>query len=298
MHRLANLHNKTQELSDNDLPYNPRNVLPLVEDIRSFFDRHGLEQVPINNINLYRNAFVHRSYCTMKNEDFRTGNERCPDNCLPLQEMSYERLEFIGDAVLGMVTACYLYQRYPDQAEGFLSKMRTRLVNGKMLGYLSEKIGFPKFVMLSKQVEEIQGRTNYKINEDVFEAFIGAIYMDFNNEDPVAWKGSFLPLSGPGYYIAEKWIIHIFELYLDFAELIQIRNNFKDMLSQHMQHTYQDSPRFYEMSIHSENNVKVFTYSVKDKSGMVLGTATGYSKKEAENNAAKEALLFYGVKAI
>lgn len=295
MNRLANLHNKTQELPDSELPYNYNNVIPNVADIRSFFDRHGLEGVPIRNINLYRNAFVHRSYCTMKNDDFKSGNERCPENCLPLQEVSYERLEFIGDAILGMVTACYLYQRYPDQSEGFLSKMRTRLVNGKMLGYLSDKIGFPKFVLLSRQVEEIQGRHNYKINEDVFEAFIGAIYMDFNDEDPVAYK-TIMPLSGPGYYIAERWIITIFEKYLDFAELIQIRNNFKDLLAQHMQHTYQDAPRFYEMSIHNDHNLKVFTYCVKDKSGMVLGTATGYSKKDAENNAAREALMFYGVK--
>jgi ribonuclease III len=294
MNRLNNLHNKTQEIPESELPYNPNNVLPNTEDIRYFFDNHGLMSVPINNINLYRNAFVHRSYCTMKNDDFKSGNERCPDNCLPLQEMSYERLEFIGDSILGMVTACYLYQRYPDQAEGFLSKLRTKLVNGKMLGYLSEKIGFPKFVLLSKQVEEVQGRLNYKIMEDVFEAFIGAIYMDFNDEGVQINNMALQPLSGSGYYMAEKWIITIFEKYLDFAELIQIKNNFKDMLVQYMQHTYQDSPKFYEYHIHTENNQKVFTYCVKDKSGLVLGKAKGFSKKEAENNAAKEALIYYG----
>jgi len=286
MNRLTNLHNKTQEIPESELPYNPNNVLPNTTDIRSFFDNHGLTSFPIHNINLYRNAFVHRSYCTMKNDDFTSGNERCPSNCLPLQEMSYERLEFIGDSILGMVTACYLYQRYPDQPEGFLSKLRTKLVNGKMLGYLSEKIGFPKFVLLSKQVEEVQGRLNYKIMEDVFEAFIGAIYIDFNDED--------VSLTGKGYSVAEKWIITIFEKYLDFAELIQIKNNFKDMLVQYMQHTYQDAPRFYEINIHSENNQKVFTYCVKDKSGLVLGKAKGASKKEAENNSAREALLYYG----
>ncbi len=295
MNRISNLHNKTQDVPDSELPYNPNNVLPNIPDIRSFFDTHGLTDIPIHNINLYRNAFVHRSYCTMKNDDFASGNERCPDHCLPLQEMSYERLEFIGDAILGMVTACYLYQRYPDQPEGFLSKLRTKIVNGKMLGYLSDKIGFPKFVLLSKQVEEVQGRRNYKIMEDVFEAFIGAIYMDYIDDDSVSLKDlPLMPLSGPGYYIAETWIITILEKYLDFADLIQIKNNFKDMLVQYMQHTYQDIPRFFEISIHNENNQKVFTYCVKDKSGLVLGKAKGFSKKEAENNAAKEALLYYG----
>jgi ribonuclease-3 len=282
--RLSNLHNKTKQMADGDLPYNPSNLLPQMADIRSFFDTHGLSEAPINNLNLYRNAFVHRSYCTMKNQDFGQGNIKCPPNCLPLQEMSYERLEFIGDAILGMVTGCYLYQRYPDQNEGFLSKMRTKLVNGKMLGYLSEKIGFPKFVLLSKQVEDIQGRNNYKIMEDVFEAFIGAIYVDFEERENGA----------KAYSIAETWITTIFEKYLDFAELIQTKNNFKDMLSHYMYHTFQDSPRFFEVSMHTENNVKVFTYSVKDKAGVVLGTAKGQTKKEAENNAARAALEYYG----
>jgi dsRNA-specific ribonuclease len=200
MNRLNALHNKTQIVPDTELPYNPSNILPTENDIRSFFDAHGLENVSFNNINVYRNAFVHRSYCTMKNDDFESGNERCPVGCIPLQEMSYERLEFIGDAILGSVIATYLYERYPDQAEGFLSKMRTKLVNGKMLGVLSDKIGFPKFAILSKQVEEVHGRNNYKIMEDIFEAFIGALYTDLND-----------------YIIAEKWIINIIEKYIDFA---------------------------------------------------------------------------------
>jgi ribonuclease-3 len=277
MNRLNALHNKTQIVPDTELPYNPSNILPTENDIRSFFDAHGLENVSFNNINVYRNAFVHRSYCTMKNDDFESGNERCPVGCIPLQEMSYERLEFIGDAILGSVIATYLYERYPDQAEGFLSKMRTKLVNGKMLGVLSDKIGFPKFAILSKQVEEVHGRNNYKIMEDIFEAFIGALYTDLND-----------------YIIAEKWIINIIEKYIDFADLIQIRNNFKDMLVQYMLHALQDAPRFFEMKVSSHKNQKVFTYCVKDKSGLVIGTATGNNKKEAENNSAKEALLHYG----
>jgi ribonuclease-3 len=278
MNRLNALHNKTQNVPDNELPYNSSNILPVENDVRSFFDNHGLKDVSFNNINIYRNAFIHRSYCTMKNDDFQSGNERCPDNCIPLQEMSYERLEFIGDAILGSVIATYLYERYPDQAEGFLSKLRTKLVNGKMLGFLSDKIGFPKFAILSKQVEEVHGRNNYKIMEDIFEAFIGAIYTDLND-----------------YNIAERWIITIIEKYLDFAELIQIRNNYKDMLVQHMLHTSQDAPRFFEMKVHTHKNQKVFTYCVKDKSGLVIGTATGNNKKDAENNSAKEALIYYGV---
>jgi len=298
MNRIQNLHNKTQEVQEHELPYNSNNILIQQTDIKVFFENHGLTDMPIHNINLYRNAFVHRSYCTMKNDDFESGNERCPQGCIPLQEMSYERLEFIGDSILGMVCATYLYERYPDQAEGFLSKLRTKIVNGKMLGYLATKVGFPKFVMISKQVEDVHGRNNYKIMEDVFEAFIGAIYVDYNQADyDVSCNQlpkKFIPLTGMGYHIAEQWIIAILEKNLDFAELIQTKTNYKDMLVQYMQHTYQDAPRFFEVSVDMLHNQKVFTYCIKDKSGFTLGTAKGNSKKEAENLSAKEALKYYG----
>lgn len=298
MNRLNALHNKTQEVATDELPYNPSNVLLGESDLRAFFDAHGLEGVPFKNLNLYRNAFVHKSYCTMKNDDFETGNDRCPPDCLPLQEMSYERLEFLGDAILGAVVARYLYDRFPDQAEGFLSKMRTKIVNGKMLGHLGERLGFPKFAIISKQIEQGQGRENYKIMEDIFEAFIGAVYMDFQTDNDMpgmpANAKTVAPLTGVGYYMAETWVIHIMENYIDFAELIQQRTNFKDILVRYMQCTYQDAPRFFELSVVTRANKKVFKYCVKDRAGAVLGTAEGASRKEAENMAAKAALEYYG----
>jgi len=303
MNRIQNLHNKTQEVKIEGLPYNPNNVLLTENDLKSLFDKNGLEGIQFNNINLYRNALVHRSYCTMKNDDFETGNDRCPDNCLPLQEMSYERLEFLGDAILGMIVARYLYDRYPDQNEGFLSKMRTKIVNGKMLGFLAGLVGFSKFAVISKQVEDVSGRMNYKIMEDMFEAFIGAIYMDFQQTDtevllPSSIKLPNGPLTGAGYHVAEQWIIHILETNLDFADLIQSKTNYKDMLVRFMQHSFQDAPRFCEIGITVRNNHKIFEYCVKNKSGSILGKATGASKKDAENIAAKNALISYGQQVV
>lgn len=298
MNRIYTIHNKTQEVPENELPYNATNVLIDAKDLRKLFDANGLDGLQFRNINLYRNAFVHRSYCTMKNADFESGNERCPSDCLPLQEMSYERLEFLGDAILGMVIARYLYERYPDQPEGFLSKLRTKLVNGKMLGFLADKIGLPKFAILSKQIEDIGGRKNYKIMEDIFEAFIGAIAMDFQGDDDQLTVPKSVGvtefLTGAGYHVAELWIITIIEKHLDFAELIYTRTNYKDMLVRYMQHTFQDSPRFFEVNVQHVSGQKEFTYCVKDKNNAILGKAQGTSKKDAENNAAKAALLYYG----
>jgi ribonuclease-3 len=211
--------------------------------------------------------------------------------------MSYERLEFLGDAILNMVVANYLYFRFPDQNEGFLSKIRTRIVNGKMLGYLSNEIGFPKFAIISKQVEEANGRNNYKIMEDIFEAFIGALYTDFQSQEDcvkLPSKIQLTPLTGAGYYIAEKWIIYIIENYIDLSELIIQKTNYKDMLVSYMQHSIQDTPKFSEVGIITKDCIKIFNYSVKNRLGDTIATATGISKKDAENNVSKEALIYYG----
>lgn len=300
MSRLLSLHNKTQEVGETDLPYNPNNRLLMAEDLRALFDEHGLQGVAFNNLYLYRTACVHRSYCTMKNDDVVSGNDRCPDDCIPLQEVSYERLEFLGDSILGMVIARYLYERFPDRPEGFLSGMRTKLVNGRMLGDLADKMGIPKFAIISKQIETAQGRNNFKIMEDIFEALIGAIYVDFQDHEvrlPEDVRLPFGPLSGAGYYVAEQWIVSIIEKYVDFAELICARNNFKDMLVKYMQHASHDAPRFFEIEVRvvdPKTHAKEFTYCVKDRTGAILGTAKGGSKKEAENMAAKKALEYYG----
>jgi ribonuclease-3 len=298
MKRIDNIHNKTKEIDSVNLPYNNKNVLLNDENLRELFDSNGLKGLKYKNINLYRVAFVHKSYCTMKNIDFNKSNINCPIDCLPLQDVSYERLEFLGDSLLGMIVANYLYSRFPDQNEGFLSKIRTKLVNGKMLGYLSDKIGFPKFAIISKQVEDSNGRNNYKIMEDIFEAFIGALYLDYQSEDdevilPKNIKLS--PMTGVGYYVVESWLIYIIENYIDFSELIRVKNNYKDMLTSHMQNYLQDIPQFKEINVSTRDNYKIFNYCVKDRNGTIISTSTGKSKKEAENNAALEALKYYNI---
>jgi ribonuclease-3 len=277
MKKLVNIHNKTKEITEALSPFNNTNIILNENDLNNFFNNHNIDY-PFKNINLFRNAFVHKSYCCMKNSNFTTSNISCPVDCLPLQEMPYERLEFLGDSILGYVIAKYMYIRYPDQSEGFLSKMRTKIVNGKMLGFLAEKVGFIKFAIISKQIEDINGRDNYKIMEDIFEAFIGALFMDSNDIN-----------------IVEKWIINIIEKYVDFVQLIIKNTNYKDALISYMQNRYQDMPRFLESNVsHNNMSQKVFTYIVKDRNNNILGSSTGSNKKDAENTCALEALKYYG----
>jgi ribonuclease-3 len=262
-----------------DLPYNPRNNLIGADQLVGILKLYGVDQ-PHRDLNLYRKSFVHKSYCTRKNENFVDGNVNCPKGCLPLQEESNERLEFLGDSILNMVIADYLFERYPDENEGFLTRMRTKLVNGKMLAHLSGLVGLDKYVLISKQIEDNEGRKNLNILEDCFEAFIAAVYLDYGEM---------------GFMMAKTWIIGVVEEYLDFSDLIKQNHNYKDLLLKYFQQNFGYSPKFYEMNVDTNpvNNAKIYTICVKDDKGAVLSVAKAANKKDGENMAAREALSLY-----
>ena len=161
-------------------PYNPTNKYLTREFIES---KLGFK---IHNLDIYQNAFIHKSYC--KDIEAYTTNQDgdkvtyidCPSDCIELQEQSNERLEFLGDSILGGAVTSYLYRRY-DKDEGFCTKLKTKLVNSETLARLSTYLGLSEYLMISKHIEEIHdGRKNPRILEDLFEALIGAIYLDFN----------------------------------------------------------------------------------------------------------------------
>lgn len=275
------------DICEDETPYNNKNVLITAEDVNKILKRFDIE-VECENIGFYRKALVNKSYVTRKNENFVTGNENCPDDCLPLQEESNERFEFLGDSVLSTTVANYLYERYPEQQEGFLTKMRSKLVNGYMLADLCRHVGLNKWVIISKQIEDNDGRDNYKILEDIFEAFICAIFMDFNNVK----SHQKLDISGLGFQIAEKWIINVIEDRVDFAELIKQNKNYKDMLIKYFQHTYLKLPKFYENDIKIVNGKKVFTIIIKNEE-QIIGIGKGETKKKAEQDASEKALQYF-----
>jgi ribonuclease III len=197
--------------------------------------------------------------------------------CVPLQEVSNERLEYIGDSVLGMVVAVYLYERYNGENEGFLTKMRMKLVNGTMLAELSHKLNFGKFLIISKQIEEGSGRTNENILEDALEAFIGAMFLDL------------------GFELSRKWIITLYETHVDFSELVSMNNNYKDKLIKYFYHSFQVHPKFEELDVSIEKNKKIFHLCVKNQHDQVIGIGKGNTKKRAEQAASKNAIEYLSI---
>lgn len=282
------------DLSGNTLPYNNKNVLldeaSLIDILRSY----GIQKKP-TNINHYRMSMVHKSYCIRKNENILNGNEYCPSDCLPLQEVSNERLEYLGDSVLSLIVASYLYERYPNENEGFLTKIRTRLVNGNMLAHLTEYVNISPWLIISHQIEENEGRKSKKILEDALEALIGAIYMDFDFE------------------VAKEWVINLIEANIDFCDLLNVAN-YKDNLFKSYQFNFQKVPIFEELGRNTSTtststsnlscNSNSFrdrdkekdkvTICVKDPNGSILSIGYGTNKKDAENDAAKNALTLLG----
>ena len=126
-------------------PFNQKNKAITIKDILSIFKRANLNKPP-KNIPYYQEAFVHRSYVKKKLMSFSKKSTTieisdCPENCLDLFLESNERLEFLGDSVVGSIVVSYLYRRFPDADEGFMTKLKTRLVKTEALANFAEFIG-------------------------------------------------------------------------------------------------------------------------------------------------------------
>lgn len=268
--------NKEEEI----FPYNENNKILSEDNLQNLLKTYDTDQY--YDINYYRRAFIHKSYVTRKNENYETGNTNCPENCMYLQELSNERLEYLGDSILNSSIASYVFERYPDENEGFLTVIRTKLVNGKMLANLAKKIGLSEYLVISKQIDENDGRNNKNVLEDAFEAFIGAIYLDHEEKNE------------NGFNIARNWIINVIETFVDFSELIHKNENYKDVLIKYCQHTHQFIPKFYEIDVMERNGKKIHSVVVKNDAGDILGIGKDINRKTAEINASKHALDFYG----
>ena len=256
------------------LPFNCHNRILSTSDMNYIFGNY----IP-NDINIFRNAFVHRSYCTRKNENFVSGNVKCPPNCIPLQEESNERLEFLGDAVLNLIVGKYLFERFPDENEGFLTKIRTKLVNGVMLAHLASLLNLGPLIIVSKQIEESNGRNNKNILEDCLEAIIGAMFIDSKMDIQPVYD----------------WFVNFIENNIDFSDLIISNNNYKDILIKHYQHVHGYVPKFYSVDVDVKKNCKVYHINLKDTQGNIIAIGNGNTKKIAENDCAKNALLAIGI---
>jgi len=236
-------------------PYNPLNKEISTDDIRNILKAYGVDSSTFNE-KLYKRAFLHRSYMKRSGIENKMNNiviSPKPDNCMPLSTKSNERLEFVGDGVLECITKYYLYRRFPKENEGFMTEKKIALVKNEAIGKMAMEMGLHKWFILSKHAETKQTRTNLKKLGCLFEAFVGALFLDFNKisvTDEDGWfKNVFV--TGPGFQMAQIFIESVFEKHVDWTALIQNDDNFKNILQVKIQKEFKVTPNYIEIDEHN-----------------------------------------------
>jgi dsRNA-specific ribonuclease len=235
-------------------PYNPLNKIISTNEIQNILKQYGID-VTINNYTLYKRAFIHRSYVKRPHLENQQNNiiiAPQPPDCLPLYTKSNERLEFVGDGVLECITKYYLYRRFPKENEGFMTEKKIALVKNESIGKMAFEMGLHKWVVLSKHAELKQTRTNLKKLGCLFEAFIGAMFLDFNKisvNDEDGWFENVF-VTGPGFQMVQIFIENVFEKHVDWISLIQNDDNFKNILQVKIQKEFKVTPYYMEIKEH------------------------------------------------
>lgn len=206
------------------------------------------------NLSLYRMAFRHRSVATETKHGSKNSNER---------------LEFLGDAILGSVVAEVLFKRYPYREEGFLTEMRSKIVSRSNLNQLSKRLGLDELIEFDNRMIHFPNKQGSLLG-DAFEALIGAVFLD------------------RGYNFTREFLInHIIKPHVDIHQLELTETNFKSKLIEWCQRHGKDIS--FEVIANAEGeNTKLFTIQV-NVDGEIFGVGRDYNKKNAEKLAAEKA---------
>jgi ribonuclease-3 len=188
-----------------------------------------------------------------------------------LFDESYERLEHLGDSVLGTCVSTYLFTRFPSENEGFLTDLKKEIVCNETLGKLSQAIGLDAFYIISRHNEDICfGRVNLKKLGDILEAFIGALWTDTNHNFDVVYK----------------FVVSLVESYIDIPKLLLNNRNYKEQFQKIFQAKYHMTPTYHLVSCVNG----MYTMAVHDQAGQCLGEGSAMTKKQAEQMAAQQAI--------
>jgi ribonuclease-3 len=209
------------------------------------------------NLPIYQTALTHRSVIH--------------DPATPDIIESNQRLEFLGDSVLGMLISEYLFRGFPENAEGELSSNRAKIVNSKSLAGFARSLGLGEHLILGESADHHKIRNSESALADAFESLIGAIYLD------------------KGIQTAFDFVIrHIIE-HPNFKTIVAAEHNYKSRLIEYTQSNHMLPPLYSVITETGAEHEKSFTVSVSC-SGQLLGTGTAQRKKDAEQLAAREAM--------
>ena len=210
---------------------------------------------PIKDKSHYIQALMHRSFLEELEDD----------------DKSNERLEFLGDAVLSLAVAEYLFKNFPNENEGFLTKVRAKLVNRFALSDAAEDIGLANFILINQNLTNTFARASKTVLSDAFEAITGAIYLDHGLEISKKFIHKVLinPIVKDGEYLVDE--------------------NYKSQLLEYAQANRMEAPNYIVIKEEGPQHDRVFTVKVS-VSENYFGIGNGKNKKSAEQNAAKATL--------
>lgn len=212
---------------------------------------------PCNNMLLYQTALTHRSVVH--------------DPATPDLVESNQRLEFLGDAVLGMLVSDYLFRHFPASAEGDLSNTRAKIVNSKSLAGFARSIDLGEHLLLGESADHHNIRESESALADAFESLTGAIYLDKGVDAAYA-------------FVVSNIINHV-----NFNSIVAAEHNYKSRLIEYTQSHHLPAPIYTVVEETGAEHEKLFTVKVIC-SDQIVGRGTDRRKKDAEQLAAKEAM--------
>lgn len=219
-------------------------------------DIEALVGMRVENLIVYEHALRHRSLFRGEEIDSTESNER---------------LEFLGDAVLGAIVTEKLFVDFPDQSEGRLTRARANLVNGAALAKYAHAFELGSLLLLSDNAEASGARENATILADAFEALVGALYLDL------------------GFAKARRFVLTVLSRCVDLNNVVEARANPKSQLLELVQANALDQPVYNVVSEEGPSHDRTFTVEVL-VNGITRGSGVGPSKKAAEQEAAVQAL--------
>jgi ribonuclease-3 len=226
----------------------------IVGRLESIFDTR------IDDIPLYLKALRHRSILVEHNLH---------------NSESYEQLEFLGDAVLDLIVADLLFERYPKEDEGFMTQMRSKIVRAETLARLANGLGIHELIEVGDRVRDQGIQSSVNVMSDILEALIGALYRD------------------RGYAVAFAFVKRAILHELDLTHIEAERSNHKSMLLEYAQSRRLGIPVYRIADVDGPDHLRMYTIDVL-VGEHVMGTGIGKSKKKAEQNAAEQALAAFG----
>jgi dsRNA-specific ribonuclease len=250
-------------------PYNPVNVEITESEVINILTTYGLPPV-IHNLSLYKRAFVHKSYLKKPDEE----NAKLgiviadkPDNCLSLKTKSNERLEYLGDGILEVTTKMIIYKRFPKENEGFMTNKKIALVKNETIGRIAIEMKLNQWLILSRNAEDKNIRTNVSKMGCLFEAFVGALFLDMEKEG-----------QGVGFNMASKFIENVYDTHINWRELIENDDNYKNILQVQIQKEFKVTPYYLEIGHTFEEGYRMGVY-------LCIGYAHIVSGSEIHRNA-------------